>query len=123
MSSRVYVLCAIACIACTANAAEKECRGNDCNLTVTVNSCDNIVVEPDGLSTDHPVNLRWDIVTPGYEFVADTGIEFSDPQFVVKNAPHPNQFHVHDKKSSTGRFDYRVNIEGCASADPYVRNN
>ncbi len=124
MNPRSYLLCAISCAAWIANTAyaEVECHGNECTITVTVNSCDDIVVNPDGLSTDHPVNLRWEIVTPDYDFLSDTGIQFSDPQFVAKNPAKSNEFHVHDNKSTTGTFPYQVNIAGCAPTDPYVRN-
>jgi len=101
----------------------EECLDTEnCDLKVTVNSCADIVVVPDGMSTDHAVNLRWTIVTPGYKFVADSGIEFSDSQFVVKNAPKPDQFHVHNNKTKPGTFPYKVNIEGCAPVDPYIQN-
>jgi hypothetical protein len=125
MNSRYCLLCIVSIaswVAATAYAAPVDCHGNDCNITITVHSCDDIVADPDGLATDHPVNLRWTIVTPGYNFEPGTGIQLSDPQFEVKHAPKPNQFHIHDNKSTPGTFPYQVNIAGCASADPYIQN-
>ncbi len=125
MNARNCLLLIAVCGVSAAIAAtpeEKVCHGRQCDITVTVNGCDDIVVDPDGLATDHAVNLRWTISTPNYEFVPDTGIQFDDPQFVVKHAPKPDQFHVHDNKSTTGIFHYKVHIEGCAAVDPYVRN-
>jgi len=125
MNLRNYLLFTVSCAASIANSAYAdpvECHGNDCDITVTVNSCDNIVFEPDALSTDHAVNLRWTIVTEGYNFVEDSGIQFSDPQFEVKHAPHSNEFHVHDNKSTTGTFPYTVHLDRCPPADPYIQN-
>lgn len=118
----LFVASSVSWAAAATSADSVECRGKDCDITITVKSCDDIVADPEGLATDHPVNLRWTIVTPGYEFVQGTGIRFSDPQFVVKNAPKPNEFHVHDNKSTAGTFPYTVNVAGCAPADPYIQN-
>ena len=126
MSPRNYTLCIVSCAAWLAGSAyadPKGCKANDCDIKVTVNSCGNYAFDPDGMWTDHAVNLRWTIVTPGYNFVAASGIQFSDPQFEVKNAPKTNEFHVHDNKSTTGTFNYTANIVECPQAvDPYIQN-
>jgi hypothetical protein len=102
-------------------AAIKKCWGSPCKLKVIVTSCTDIKVEPPALETDHAVNLRWRIDSDDYEF-ATNGIEFTDSQFEKRDSRSKREFHMRDKKTSTGDFHYKVNIEGCAPVDPYIKN-
>ena len=106
-------------------ARTEECHGNDCDIAVIVKSCDDIdgiKVYSEEMSTKHAVNLRWIIFPDKYKFAAD-GIVFTDPQFVRKQSPKDNEFHIHDNKSSTGTFKYSVHVDGCPVVDPYIKNN
>ena len=103
------------------------CNPGTCTLTITVTGdCKqpgSISIDKPFVSTSSSVNMRWAIATPGHEFTAD-GIRFEppNPQFEPRNSPKPNEFHIHNKKSSTGDFYYFVNLKGCAPLDPWVRN-
>jgi hypothetical protein len=97
-----------------------------CVIKVTVNDCQasgGIVVDKEFVSMRLPNNLRWEIVTAGFEFAAN-GIEFDppNPQFEPRNSPRPNEFRLHNKKSANGDFYYFINVKGCRQADPWVRN-
>jgi hypothetical protein len=107
--------------------APKPCPPGNCELKVTVNDCKargGITVEPDNVSVDEAKNMRWTIVTPGYEFTAN-GIMFfpPNPQFEYRHNPRPNEFHVHNRKDQPGDYYYFVNVKGCLPADPWVHNN
>jgi hypothetical protein len=106
--------------------AAAPCTPGVCTIQVFVDRCN----AADGIRLDKPlveassaVNMRWEIVTPG--FVFDTnGIQFdpSDAQFEVQNSPKPNEFRIHNRKTRTGDFYYFVNVKGCVPHDPWVRN-
>jgi len=109
-----------------AGLAASPCTPGMCTIQVFVDQCDR----PNGIRLDKPlveaasaVNMRWEIVTPG--FVFDTnGIQFDPPnaQFDVQPSPRPNEFRIHNKKTGTGDFYYFVNVKGCVRHDPWVRN-
>jgi hypothetical protein len=103
------------------------CNPGTCTLTITVKGdCrqpGNISIDKPFVSTSSAINMRWTIATAGHEFTAD-GIRFDppNPQFEPRNSPKPNEFHIHNKKSSNGNFYYFVNLKGCAPLDPWVHN-
>ncbi len=106
--------------------AASPCTSGVCTIQVFVDRCN----AENGIRLDKPlvevtgaVNMRWEIVTPG--FVFDTqGIQFDPPhaQFEVQHSPRPNEFRIHNKKTSSGDFYYFVNVRGCVRHDPWVRN-
>jgi hypothetical protein len=106
--------------------AAAPCTPGVCTIRVFVERCN----AADGIRLDKPlveansaVNMRWEIVTPGFEF--DTqGIQFDPPnaQFEVQHSPKPNEFRVQNRKTQTGDFYYFVNVKGCVRHDPWVRN-
>jgi hypothetical protein len=106
--------------------AAERCTPGICELKVTVSNCSSA----NGITVDKPlaevtaaVNMRWTIVTPGFEF--DTlGIRFDppDPQFEVRPSPAPNEFRIQNHKARSGNFYYFIRVKGCAEADPWVRN-
>lgn len=102
------------------------CTPGVCVIQVFVDDCS----APGGIRLDKPlvsvteaVNMRWEIVTPGFVF-AENGIEFDppNPQFEPRNSPRPNEFRLHNRKSQAGDFYYFVNVQGCARHDPWIRN-
>lgn len=104
----------------------RPCTPGICILEVTVVDC----TRPGGITVDPPLldvtvarNMRWVIVTRGYEF-APNGIEFSPPnsQFVIQHSPDTNEFRVRNLKTQNGDFYYYVNVDGCLRADPWIRN-
>jgi hypothetical protein len=103
-----------------------RCPPGNCEIKVFVENCS----APGGIRLDKPlvevtsaVNMRWTIVTPGFVFETN-GVQFdpSNPQFELRNNPHPNEFHIHNKRSQAGDFYYFVNVRGCRQMDPWVRN-
>jgi hypothetical protein len=106
--------------------AASPCTPGVCTIQVFVDQCN----APNGIRLDKPlveatsaVNMRWEIVTPG--FVFDTnGIQFEPPdtQFEVQHSPRPNEFRIQNKKAQSGDFYYFVNVKGCVRHDPWVRN-
>jgi hypothetical protein len=96
-----------------------------CKLTVTVNNCatGDIKVEPELVVVSNPVIMQWEIVTDGFVFSAN-GIDFQPPnaQFVVVPRPPSRRFQVRDARSQLGDFYYFVNVQGCATADPWARH-
>ena len=106
--------------------AAAACTPGVCTIQVFVDRCN----AADGIRLDKPlvevtsaVNMRWEIVTPGFEF-ASNGIEFdpANPQFEPRNSPRPNEFRIHNKKTAPGDYYYFVNVKGCVRHDPWVRN-
>jgi hypothetical protein len=102
------------------------CTPGVCTIQVFVERCN----AADGIRLDKPlveateaVNMRWEIVTPGFVF-DDNGIQFDPPhaQFDVRNSPRPNEFRIHNRKTQVGDFYYFVNVKGCVRHDPWVRN-
>ena len=102
------------------------CTPGVCTIQVFVDRCG----AADGIRLDKPlvevtsaVNMRWEIVTPGFEF-ASNGIEFdpTNPQFEPRNSPRPNEFRIHNKKTAPGDYYYFVNVKGCVRHDPWIRN-
>jgi hypothetical protein len=97
-----------------------------CKLTVTVNNCasGDIKVNPELVVISNAVVMQWEIVTDGFVFAAN-GIDFQPPnaQFVVAPLPPSRRFQVRNAKSQAGDFYYFVNVQGCATADPWARNN
>lgn len=103
------------------------CTPGICVITVTVNDCQaagGIVLDPPFVSASSAVNLRWKIVTDSYVF-AQNGIEFDPPggPFTQQNSPRPNEFRIRNDKSQNGDFYYYVNVDGCRTVDPFIRNN
>lgn len=103
------------------------CNQGVCTIKVTVRDCQaegGIVVDKDFVSMNRANNMRWEIVTPGFEFDASNGIQFDppNPQFEPMNSPQPNQFRLHNRKSALGDFYYFINVKGCRQMDPWVRN-
>ncbi len=100
------------------------CNAGVCKISVMVSGspghCTASVDKP-YVSIDSARNLQWTIATQGYSFAAN-GIAFSDAQFEPKHVSGRDKFIVHDKHSSSGDFAYAVNVEGCATLDPYIRN-
>lgn len=80
-----------------------------------------VSVDPPFVAAQYARNLMWTIVTPGYSFAKD-GIDFDDPQFEPRYARGADKFIVHDDFTSLGDFPYSVNVQGCTTLDPYVRN-
>ena len=106
--------------------AAAPCTPGVCTIQVFVDQCSAV----DGIRLDKPlveasgaVNMRWEIVTPGFVFDSN-GIQFEPPndQFEVQNSPRPNEFRIHNKRLQSGDFYYFVNIKGCLRHDPWVRN-
>lgn len=102
------------------------CNQGICIIKVTVNDCraaGGIVLDKPFVSVDRANNMRWEIVTPGFEFDTN-GIQFDPPnaQFRVQHSPRPNEFRLHNNKSTNGDFYYFVNVKGCLQMDPWVRN-
>lgn len=102
------------------------CTPGVCTIQVSIDRCnaaDGIRLDKPLVEVERAVNMRWVIVTPGFEFDGN-GIEFDPPnaQFEVRNSPHPNEFRIHNNKSRTGDFYYFVNVKGCVRHDPWVRN-
>ena len=107
--------------------APTPCNPGTCELKVKVTDCKavgGITVDPDYVSADQAVNMRWTIVTEGYEFTSN-GIMFfpPNPQFENRHNPRPNEFHIHNRKEQPGDYYYFINVKGCLPADPWVRNN
>lgn len=107
--------------------APTPCNPGTCELKVKVTDCKavgGITVDPDYVSADQAVNMRWTIVTEGYEFTS-YGIMFfpPNPQFENRHNPRPNEFHIHNRKEQPGDYYYFINVKGCLPADPWVRNN
>jgi len=107
--------------------APSACSPGNCDITVTVSNCTapgGITVDKPLVTVDQAVNMRW-VITPSTFAFASNGIQVdpSNPQFEVKNSPRPNEFHIHNNKSSSGDFYYYINIQGCAQVDPFVHNN
>jgi hypothetical protein len=106
--------------------AAAPCTPGVCTIQVFVDNCSatgGIRLDKPLVEATEAVNMRWEIVTPG--FVFDTkGIEFDppNPQFEARNSPQPNEFRIHNRKSQVGDFYYFVNVRGCARHDPWVRN-
>jgi hypothetical protein len=107
--------------------APSRCTPGNCDITVTVTNC----TAPGGITVDKPlvevstaVNMRWTITPSTFAFAA-SGIQLDPPdaQFEVKPSPRPNEFHIHNHKRSNGDFYYYINVQGCAQADPFIRNN
>jgi hypothetical protein len=109
----------------------QECNPGNCRITVTVNDCQaegGIIINPDFVLVTSARNMRWEIVTPGFEFKAN-GIQFDPPnaQFEPRNSPQPNEVHIHNNKTQAGDFYYYVNVKktggaDCRPVDPFVRN-
>lgn len=106
--------------------AAERCTPGICELKVTVTNCHSAT----GITVDKPlveatsaVNMRWTIVTPGFEFDTD-GIRFdpANPQFERQPSPRRNEFRIQNKKSRDGDFYYFIHVKGCEVADPWVRN-
>ena len=102
------------------------CTPGVCTIQVFVDNCQQaggIRLDKPFVETDRAVNLRWEIVTPGFVFAAD-GIRLDppDPQFQQQHSPHPNEFRLHNSKASNGDFYYFVNVQGCRQMDPWIRN-
>jgi hypothetical protein len=106
--------------------AAAPCTPGVCTIQVFVDRCN----AADGIRLDKPlievtsaVNMRWEIVTPGFVFDAN-GIQFEPPnaQFDVQHSPRPNEFRIHNRKSQLGDFYYFVNVKGCVRHDPWIRN-
>ena len=104
------------------------CAPGVCVIQVFVDSgrcagADGISVDKPLVSATQAVNMRWEIVTPGFVFAAD-GIVFDppNPQFEPRNSPSPNEFRIHNTKSQTGDYKYTIKVQGCTPYDPWVRN-
>ena len=102
------------------------CTPGVCTIQVFVDRCHaagGIRLDKPLVEVTHAVNMRWEIVTPGFEFDGN-GIEFAPPnvQFEVRNSPQPNEFRIHNNKTQDGDFYYFVNVKGCVRHDPWVRN-
>ena len=109
--------------------AASPCPPGICVIQVFVDrsrctGTDGITVDKPLVSATQAVNMRWEIVTPGFVFAAD-GIVFDppNPQFEPRNSPHPNEFRIQNTKSQTGYYKYTVNVLGCTPYDPWVRND
>jgi hypothetical protein len=109
-----------------ADLLPSRCTPGVCVVQVFVDAC----TVAGGIRLDKPlvevtdaVNMRWEIVTPGFEFDAN-GIAFDppNPQFQVQQSPRSNEFRLHNAKSQSGDFYYSVNVKGCVRHDPWVRN-
>jgi hypothetical protein len=109
-----------------AGLAAAPCTPGVCTIQVFVDRCD----AADGIRLDKPlvevtsaVNMRWEIVTPGFAFESN-GIQFDPPnaQFDVQHSPRPNEFRIHNRKTQAGDYYYFVNVKGCVRHDPWVRN-
>jgi hypothetical protein len=109
-----------------ADLTPSKCNSGVCVIQVLVTDCN----APGGIRVDMPlvevsraVNMRWEIKPPGFVFAAD-GIRIDPPnaQFRVQHSPRPNEFRLHNAKTSQGDFYYFVNIQGCLPHDPWVRN-
>jgi len=108
-----------------------QCNPGNCTITVTVNDCQRdggITVSPDFVMVTSARNMRWQIVPEGYVFTTD-GIQIDPPdsQFVTRNSPKPNEFHIFNRKLQAGDFYYFVNVKevnggDCRQVDPYIRN-
>ena len=108
-------------------APPTPCNPGICKINVTVNDCmreGGITVDPDFVSVSMARNMRWVIVTPGFEF-APNGIVFDPPnaQFEPQNSPTTSEFRIRNLKTQAGDFYYYVNVDGCRRVDPWIRNN
>jgi hypothetical protein len=108
-------------------AAPTPCNPGICVIKVKVTDCaavGGITVDPDYVSADQAVNMRWAIETAGYEFTSQ-GIQFfpPNPQFETQPSPRPSEFRIQNHKIQPGDYYYFVNVTGCRPADPWVRNN
>ena len=108
--------------------AASPCPPGVCVIQVFVDSgrcagADGISVDKPLVSANVAVNMRWEIVTPGFVFAAD-GIVFDppNPQFEPRHNPMPNEFRIHNTKSQTGDYKYTIKVQGCTPYDPWVRN-
>jgi hypothetical protein len=108
--------------------APSVCTSGTCTLNVTVSgdcqSPADITVDKPLVIANAAVNMRWVISPPTFAF-ASNGIQIdpSDAQFEVKPSPGPNEFRIMNHHRSNGDFYYYINIQGCAQADPFIRNN
>ena len=102
------------------------CSPGICRIEVKVVDCvadGGITVDPPFVEVTVARNMRWVIVTPGYEF-APNGVEFSPPhaQFVTQPSPDSAQFRIRNLKTQLGDFYYYINVDGCRRVDPWIRN-
>jgi hypothetical protein len=106
--------------------AAERCTPGICELKVTVTDCrsaSGITVDKPLVEVTSAVNMRWTIVTQGFEFDTD-GIRFEppNPQFERQTSSRRNEFRMLNKKSRDGDFYYFIHVKGCEVADPWVRN-
>jgi hypothetical protein len=110
-----------------AGLVASTCPPGNCVINVSVTgtcqSPGDISVDKPLISASAAVNMRW-VISPSSFSFASNGIQFdpADSQFEVKPSSSPNEFRIMNQHRSSGTFYYYLNIQGCAQADPWIRN-
>lgn len=115
-----------------------RCATPQCDVAVTVQHCNDpsgIKPHPEALEVDRGRDrkLRWEIVTPGYEFaVGDIVIKSYDPRREFFDpAAHRNEYTLKYRNSEppgTKVYDYAITVRRvsdgrvCGPLDPWIRN-